>query len=62
MELLGKAVDAASMFWQALDTRERMILAYAGAWVVFSLIMAAQRRSRDRLRAEILEELHARSD
>ena len=61
MELLAKAGDAASMFWQSLDERERVIVLYLGvvlciAWLGIS---AAERgaRERERIRAQIREEL-----
>lgn len=58
MELLGKAADAASMFWQALDDRERMLIVYAGAWLVAMLVVGARKRDREALRREIVEELN----
>ena len=57
MELLGKAADAALMFWQALDERERMLVLYALAWLLFMLGAAAAQRSRGRLKQELREEL-----
>ena len=57
MELLSKFADAGSMLWQALDERERALVLYAGAWVLFAVAAAMARRSRERLRREILEEL-----
>jgi hypothetical protein len=59
MELITKAADAASMFWQALDSRERMLVGYAAAWLAFYLLVSAQHRSRERLKAELREELAA---
>jgi type II secretory pathway component PulM len=59
VELVGKAVDAASMFWQSLDQRERMMLAYAGAWVLVALLGRARQTGREQLKRELLEELAA---
>lgn len=57
MDVLSKAADAALMFWQALDERERMAVLYVAAWAGFAVLAAIRRRSRDSLRLEILEEL-----
>jgi hypothetical protein len=62
VELLAKVADAGSMLWQALDERERMLVAYAGAWVALALLAAAQRRSRENLRRSIIEELSPDGD
>lgn len=59
MELVAKAADAALMFWQSLDSRERAMLAYGAAWLAVALIAGARRRERDRMKADILEELVA---
>ncbi len=59
MELVAKFADAAAMFWQALDSRERAMLGYAAAWLVIVSLAAARRRDRERLKFEVLEELVA---
>lgn len=57
MELIEKLGDAANMFWQALDTRERMIVVYAVAGL-FALSWIASREQRERQRDErILERI-----
>jgi hypothetical protein len=55
--LAAKFVDAASMFWQALDERERMMLAYFGGYIVLSACLAIQRASRERLKRELRDEM-----
>lgn len=57
MELVAKAVDAATMFWQSLDSRERMLLGYAAAWLLLTLLAGARRYDRERLKQELREEL-----
>ena len=59
MELLGKLSDAASMFWQALDDRERMLVVYGAAWFALVIVAGVASRQRDRLKAELREELLA---
>lgn len=59
VELVAKAADAASMFWQALEPRERAMLGYAAAWLIVAALAAARRRDRDSLKRELLEELVA---
>ena len=49
----------AGIVWDELDERERMLVLYALAWVVFAGVAALQRRSRENLRREIVEELAA---
>ena len=49
-----------AMTWESLDERERMIVLYVGATLVLWLFGAVQRRSRESLRQEIVEELAAR--
>lgn len=56
-EIASKLVDAASMFWQALDERERRMLLYVAAYFAFTMLLAAQQRSRERLKAELREEI-----
>ncbi len=57
MMLGRKIVNAADLCWDSLDSGERMMLAYAAAWVMLVAALALQRRSRDRLRQSILDEL-----
>lgn len=57
-ELVGKLVDAGSMFWQSLEPRERALIMYGAAWLALAVVAGARRRDRDRLKLDILEELH----
>lgn len=57
MELLAKFTDSASMFWQSLDERERMLVLYFLGYLALSIALAVQRSSRERLKAELREEL-----
>lgn len=56
-EIASKLTDAASMFWQSLDSHERRMLLYVGAYFAFTLLLAAQQRSRERLKLELREEI-----
>lgn len=57
MELIEKLGDAASMFWQALDNRERLIVVYTIVGL-FALSWMAGREQRERQRDDrILERL-----
>ena len=60
-EIAVKFRDAASMFWEALDTRERTLVLYAGAYLLVNIYLAVtareKARSRERLKAELLEEI-----
>jgi type II secretory pathway component PulM len=64
VELLAKLGDAASMFWQSLDERERLIVLYG----VFALALAVEllghadreRRREQRLLDRLEERIHAR--
>lgn len=49
-----------AMTWHSLDERERMVALYVLATVALWLFGTVQRRSRESLRAEIVEELAAR--
>lgn len=55
MELIEKLGDAASMFWQALDNRERLIVVYAVAGLV-TLSWIAGREQRERAREDRIVE------
>jgi len=57
MDLLSKAVDAGSMFWQALDERERLLVLYGAGYLAVMVLLAVNRSSRERLKREIREEL-----
>lgn len=56
-EIASKLSDAALMFWQACDERERRIVVYAAAYLVVTVAITMQRGSRERLRRELREEL-----
>ncbi len=55
--LLVKLRNAGELLWDSLDSRERMVVAYAAAWVGFAVALSLRQRSRARLRDEIVEEL-----
>ncbi len=57
MELVGKAADAALMFWQSLDSRERAALGYFAAWVALAVLAAARRRDRENMMRDLRTEL-----
>lgn len=57
MELLAKFKDAASMFWEALDTQEKFILAYLGSSLLVSLFARASQARDERLIARVREEI-----
>jgi len=57
VEVLAKARDAALMFWQALDERERMLVLYAAGYLALLVISSSVRRSRERLKQELRDEL-----
>ena len=61
VEILAKARDAASMFWQSLDDHERRALVFGCIYLGYltcALFSASQEeRERDRLKREIVEEL-----
>ena len=65
MSIVGKLTDALSMFWQALDSEERRVVLYVGAYficsVVFALHKANDERRRQRIIAELRGELAGRS-
>lgn len=45
------------MFWQSLAEHERRIVLYLAAYFTFTMLLAAQQRSRERLKAELREEI-----
>lgn len=57
MEILTKAADAALMFWQSLDDRERMMLLAFGSAIVWSVAMSAQMSQERRREERIIERL-----
>lgn len=59
--MIEKAVDAASMFWQSLDERERQLLLLGAVYLVGVALVAVGRGSREQLRNDILDELRADS-
>lgn len=65
MEIAAKLADALSMFWQALDERERKLLLIAVVWIVAAVALrpVQQRKAneeRQRLAAEVAGLLEAR--
>lgn len=63
-EIAGKLNDAAGMFWQSLDDRERRLLLIGGlyfAFSVYSMVAAKQREwQHEELVDEVLEKIEAR--
>lgn len=56
MEIAEKLADALTMFWQALDEKERRLLVLGTAWLVAMIALAPVERSRrQRERDEIAE-------
>jgi type II secretory pathway component PulM len=56
VEIAEKLADALTMFWQALDERERRLLALGVAWLVAMIALAPVERSRrQRERDEIAQ-------
>jgi hypothetical protein len=55
--LLVKVRNAGELLWESLDSRERMLLVYACAWIGFVAVLSAQRRSRERFRQSIVDEV-----
>lgn len=45
------------MFWAALDDGQRRLVIYAAAYALLSGLLALQHRSRERMKAELREEL-----
>ena len=60
--MVEKAIDAGTMFWQALDERERMLMLYGVAWLAITALSALrereQRQREDKLVTRIVGELH----
>ncbi len=61
MELIAKLRDAGSMFWAALDERERTLLLYAAFALLVALEASAraerERRREQRIVAQVRREL-----
>ena len=57
MLILVKLKNAGELLWESLDTQERVLLGYLVLSLVVTLAGSAQRKSRDRLKRELLEEL-----
>jgi hypothetical protein len=57
MLILVKVKNAAELFWESLDTQERVLIAYMAATVLISVFGAAQKRSRQRLKDELRDEI-----
>ena len=55
--LLVKVRNAGELLWDSLDGRERIMLAYGVAWLALLVTFTAQRRSRERFRQSIVDEL-----
>lgn len=55
--IVRKMANAGELLWDSLDHRERVLVAYAAAWVLLLAVFAVQRRSRERFRRELLAEL-----
>jgi hypothetical protein len=56
-EIAGKLVDALSMFWQSLDEQEKRIVLYLGCYFAVTTALAYARARRERMIAELREEL-----
>jgi ABC-type branched-subunit amino acid transport system substrate-binding protein len=59
MLLVVKARNALELFWDSLDAQERQVVAYMAVYMLVAAVTALQRVSRERLKRELREELHA---
>lgn len=60
-EIAAKLADALSMFWLALDERERRLLVVGVAWLGASIVLAAMERQRkERELDEVADRVAAR--
>lgn len=64
-EIAAKLLDAASMFWQALDDHERRLLIIGAAYLVATVALSASERSRqarerDQLVEDVVQRLEGR--
>jgi len=57
MLILVKVKNALELLWESLDTQERVLLGYLLLSVAVTVAGSAQKKSRARLKQEILEEL-----
>ena len=55
LELLAKATDAASMLWQSLDERERLLVLTGACYLVALFVANAYRVGRRRRDDELLD-------
>lgn len=55
--LVVKARNAAELFWDSLDAQERIVVLYFLGYLALTVTLAVQRASRERLKAELREEL-----
>lgn len=60
MLLLVKARNAGELFWESLDSQERIMVLYFLGYLMLTVALAVQRASRERLKAELREEMVAR--
>lgn len=60
-EIAAKFADALSMFWLALDDRERRMILLGAAWLVASVALAAaERRRREQELDDVADRVAAR--
>lgn len=57
MLVLIKARNAGELFWESLDSQERVMVLYFLGYLMLTVALALQRASRERLKAELREEL-----
>ena len=60
MLLLVKFKNAAELLWDSLDAQEKAILAYLAASLLVSVYGRAAKANRERIKAELIEEVMAR--
>lgn len=60
MLLLVKIRNAGELFWDSLDTQERMFLLYIVGSVLLSVMVSGQKKRREQLKDEIVMELAER--
>jgi type II secretory pathway component PulM len=52
--MLAKLTDAAGMFWQSLDQRERTLVMYGAAFLLAQVAVAVTARERERREQALL--------
>lgn len=62
MLLARKLYNAGDLFWESLDSQERMLVLYLVGSMLLSLTMALARRRHERLVRELRAELAAGPD